>query len=229
MLISLKKQYSHGASWVLVIYLSFMVSGCSFRPAEISPEEARILQTRVFSGSPEEVAKAVTTVLQDIHYTLGSVDMGLGIITATRTSEKLLAPISRETEVEGDVADEMGTFCLIAGGIAVVGLLLAFIFGGSDDDEENEGHDRGEQRQGRWRHNHHDSSSIYVGSDGSGPDSYTYTMTINMEEVSLQQTSLRVTVQGQHFEGMGVVESGPVQSQDFYSDFFNRLQSALNG
>ncbi len=229
MLYSLKNHYSHGASWVLVIYLSFMVSGCSIRPAEISPEEARILQTRMFSGSPEEVAKAVTTVLQDIHYTLGSVDMGLGIITATRTSEKLLAPMSREAEVEGDVADEVGTFCLIAGGIAVVGLLLAFIFGGSDDDEENEGHDRGEQTHSRWRHNHHDSSSIYVGSDGSGPDSYTYTMTINMEEVSLQQTSVRVTVQGQHFEGSGVVESGPVQSQEFYIDFFNRLQSALNG
>jgi len=226
---SIKTRYSYGASWVLVIYLSFMVSGCSSRPAEIAPEEARVLQTRVFSASPEEVAKAVTTVLQDIHYTLENVDMGLGIITATRTSEKLLAPISREADVPGDVSDELGTFCLIAGVMAAVGLLLAVIFGGSDDDDENDGNDRDDQRHHRSRRHNHDSSSIFFGSDDSGADSYTYTMTVNMEATSLQQTSVRVTVQGQHFEGMSVVESGPVQTQEFYIDFFTRLQSALNG
>ncbi len=227
---SIKNRYSRSASWILVIYLSFMVSGCSFRPAEISPEEARVLQTRVFSGTPEEVAKAVTIVLQDIHYTLGNVDMGLGIITATRTSEKLLAPISREADVEGDLSDELGTFCLIAGAIAVVGLILAAIFGESDDDEDNDDSDRGVQRGNRSHRHHNDSSSsIFFGSDDNGADSYTYTMTVNMEATSLQQTSVRVTVQGQHFEGMSVVESGPVQTQEFFADFFFRLQTALNG
>ncbi len=224
--------FSRGASWLLIIYLSLMISGCSFRPAEIAPEEARVLQTRDFNGAPEEVAKAVSVVLQEMHYTLGNVDMGLGVMTATRNSERLLAPISREASGEDDIENELGTFCLIAGTLAVVGLFLAWMFDAFDgDDEDHEDNDdRRSGRSHRSRSHGHDSDFSIIGSghSGSEADSYTYTMTINMEEISMQQTRVRLTVQGEHYEGPSMVETGPVQDQQFFIDFFTRLQATLN-
>ncbi len=229
-------RFSRGASWILIIYLSFMMSGCSYRPTELTPEQARVLQTRDFNGSPEEVAKAVSVVLQEMHYTLENVDMGLGIMTASRTSEHRLAPISRETGAENDLESELGTFCLIAGTMAVVGLFIAWMFDAFDDDDEDEEEDRNDDRHSsrhshRSRSHHHDSSWSFFGSNDSGPssaDSYTYIMTINLEELSLQQTRVRLTVQGEHFEGPSMVETGPVQDQQFFIDFFTRLQTTLN-
>lgn len=222
----ISNRYSRGASWLLIFYLSFVISGCSFRPAELAPQEARVLQTRDFSGSPEEVAKAVTIVLQEMHYTLDSVDMGLGLMTASRTSERSLAPISREATGDDEISDELGTFCLIAGTLAVVGLFLAWVFDGFDSDDDDDDDDYG--RSHRSRSHGHGGSSIFFDNDDSGADSYSYMMTINLEELSLQQTRVRVTVQGKHLEGMSTVESGPVQEQQFYIDFFNNLHTTLN-
>ncbi len=219
----INKYYPRGASWLLVIYLSVMVSGCSFRPAEISPEEARMLQTREFSGSPEEIARAAVAVLQEMHYTLGNVDMGLGLITANRTSEQRLAPISRERTGDTGVSDELGTFCIIAGTIAVVGVFLAMIFGDDEDDIDEDYHGSRNHRPVV-----HHPGPIFVDSNDAGPDSYVYSMTITFEETSLQQTKVHVTVQGERYEGSSITESGPVQDQQFYIDFFNSLQGALN-
>jgi len=224
-------RFSRGASWLLIIYLSLVMTGCSFRPAEISPEEARILQTRDFNGTPEEVAKAVSVVLQEMHYSLGNVDMGLGVLTATRTAERSLAPISRETSEQSDFENELGTFCLVAGTIAVVGLFLAWIFDSFDGDDDDDDDDRQSRRSHRSRSHHHDSGFSIFGPSSPGPsdaDSYTYTITINLEEISLQQTRVRLTVQGEHYEGPSIVESGPVQDQQFFIDFFTRLHTTLN-
>ena len=224
-------RFSRGASWLLIIYLSLVMTGCSFRPAEISPEEARILQTRDFNGRPEEVAKAVSVVLQEMHYSLGNVDMGLGVLTATRTAERSLAPISRETSEQSDFESELGTFCLVAGTIAVVGLFLAWIFDSFDDDDDDDDDDRQSRRSHRSRSHHHDSGFSIFGPSTPGPsdaDSYTYTITINLEEISLQQTRVRLTVQGEHYEGPSIIESGPVQDQQFFIDFFTRLHTTLN-
>lgn len=221
-------RYTGAANWLLIIYLSIMVTGCSFRPAELSPEEARLLQTRDFNGSPEEVAKAVTMVLQEMHYTLGNVDMGLGVITATRTSERSLAPISREAgEPE---LNEVETFCLVAGAVAIVGIVLAIIFGDDDEDEEEDRENRGRHSRRSSGHHHGNSWSLFGSNDSysSGPDSYSYTMTISLEPIPPGQTRVRATVQGKHLEGGGIAESGPVQSQEFYVDFFTRLHKILN-
>jgi hypothetical protein len=227
-------RFSRVASWLLIIYLSFIVSGCSYRPAELTPEQARVLHTRDFNGSPEEVAKAASVVLQEMHYTLGNVDMGLGLMTASRTSERYLAPISRETGAENELENELGTFCLIAGTVAVVGLFIAWMFDAFDDDDDDDDNDddrRPHRRSHRSRSHHNDSSWSLFGSNDSGPssaDSYTYTMTVNLEELSLQQTRVRLTVQGEHYEGPSLVESGPVQDQQFFIDFFTRLHATLN-
>jgi len=223
------KHFSRGATWLLVIYLSLVMTGCSFRPTELTPEEARVLQTRDFNGTPEEVAKAASIVLQEMHYSLANVDMGLGIMTATRTSERSLAPISREVDSENDFENELGTFCLVAGTIAVVGLFLAWIFDGFDDDDD--GDDDYDDRPSRRHRSHQHDSGVSIfgsGDSGSDVDSYTYIMTINLEELSLQQTRVRLTVQGEHYAGPSIVESGPVQDQQFFIDFFTRLHSTLN-
>jgi len=217
-------KFSRGASWLLIIYLSVMVSGCTFRPTVISPEEARILQTREFNASPEEVARASVVVLQEMHYTLGNVDMGLGLITANRTSERSLAPISRELVNDSEISDELGTFCVVAGTVAIIGIILAIIFG--DDEEDDDDNNRRSVRHHRPRVHH--PGPVYVDSNDSGDESYHYSMTITLAETSQQHTKVHVTVQGEHFEGSSINASGPVQDQQFHIDFFNGLQAALN-
>ncbi|MCF7921704.1 MAG: hypothetical protein K9M55_03295 [Candidatus Marinimicrobia bacterium] len=198
-----------------------------------------MLQTRDFNGSPDEVAKAISMVLQEMHYTVDNVDMDLGILTASRTSERLLAPISREMEAEAagasDFEEGLGTFCIVAGTIAVVGLFFAWIFDvfdGDDDNDNDKDKDHSRPRRSHRPRSHHHDSNIFIGGESSssvsGPDSYTYYMTVNLEDISLQQTRVRLTVQGEHYEGPSIVESGPVQDQQFYIDFFTRLQTTLN-
>jgi len=221
-------RYSRGASWLLIIYLSFMISGCSFRPEVLTPKEARILQTRELNGTPEEIARGVVVVLQEMHYTLGNVDMGLGIITAERSSERRLAPISREPVSDSEIDDGVKTFFIIAGVAIVVGFILALIFGDSDDDDEENDDDDERSYRSRRHRPHHESSTVYMGSGSYDDDSYLYSMTVTLEEVAPMKTKVRCTVQGQHLEGSSVSESGPVQTQEFYADFFSRLQIALN-
>jgi len=218
-------RYTRGASWMLIVYLSIMISGCTSRPEVLSPEAARIIQTNEYNGTPEEVARGVVIVLQEMHYTLGNVDMGLGIITAEKSSERSLAPLSQEPANESEIDDGVKTFFIVAGVAIVIGFILAIIFG--DDDEDDDGEDR-QSRRSRRHHGHHESSTVYVGSNDYEPASYLYTMTVVLEETMPSQTQVRVTVQGQHYEGPSVSESGPVQSQEFYADFFTRLQIALN-
>ena len=225
---SFLQHYSRGATLILVAYLSIMISGCAFRPAELSPEEARILQTRELNGSPEAVAKAVVIVLQDMHYTLGNVDMGMGLITAERASERWLAPISKEAISEEEVERGIATFFVVAAVIAVVVFIFAFVLNDDDDDDDEEDDDNEGWRHSRRSHRHSRSSTVYVESDDHGRDSYVYSMTVMLEEIVPQQTRVRVTVQGQHLEGSRVLESGPVQTEAFYTDFYSRLQAALN-
>lgn len=220
--------YSRGSTWILVIYLSAMISGCTFRPAEISPEEARVLQTREFTASPEDVARAITTVLQDMHYTLGTVTMDPGIITAERSSERRLAPISRESMSEEEIDQGIKTFFIVAGVIAVVGILLAWVFHDSDEEEDEEEQEEYRPERSRsHRRPQRNTTHVYTTSDDHASNSYLYTMTITLEEIVSMQTRIRVTVQGQHLEGSRVVESGPVQTQAFYSDFYGRLDKIL--
>jgi hypothetical protein len=236
MKISCIKGFSRGSTWLLIIYLSVIISGCANRPAELTPEQARVLQTRDFNGSTKEVAKATSLVLQEMHYTIENVDMGLGLLTASRTSEYLLAPISREAGAEENLNNDVGTFCLIAGTVAVVGLFIAWIFDAFDDDDDDNNDGDNDRRSHRPRRSHrsrshdHDSGISIFGSSESGPssaDSYTYIMTVNLEEISAQQTRVRLTVQAEHYEGPSIVESGPVQDQQFFIDFFNRLHLEL--
>ena len=215
----LLSQVVRTAHWLLVLYLAVMLSGCSFRPAALTPEEARQIQTRELSAGPEDIARAATTVLQDLHYSLKNIDLESGVITAERTSEYLLAPISRETVRSTRLKDDLGTFCLIAGTMAAVGVFLAWIFGDTDDDSDEEY----VEHHPYWHHRQ--GPVIY---DDSGADSYHYALTLTLEEIGLQQTRVRVSVQGEHRDASGVRESGPVEAVEFYTDFYNRLQVALN-
>jgi len=239
MISNMTHRLTRGSSWLLIAYLSLILSSCANRPQELTPAEARLLQTREFNGSPEEVAKAASMVLQEMHYTLDNVDMGLGIMTASRNTEHALAPISREVTPESEAANELGTFCLIAGSLAVVGLFLAWIFDAFDDNDDEDDDDqdrdrdnrRGHRSSRRDRSHHHETSSVtYIETNSSSyePHSYTYTLTMNFQEISLQQTRVRLTVQGEHYQGSNLVETGPVQDQQFYVDFYTRLYEALN-
>lgn len=214
---SFSKKYGTFSSWLLIIYLGIMVSGCAYRPAELPPAEARAIQTRELNNSVEEVARAAVMVLQEMHFTLGEVDMGLGVITADRHSERSIAPMSKTAEDE--VPDEVQTFCLVAGGLAIAALLFAWLW---DDDERDD--DWGPTHRGPRIHHH--PGPVYIGDDHDS-DSYHYKMTITLEELGSYKSRMRVSVQGQYYDGGSVSSSGPIQDEDFYADFYNRLQIAL--
>lgn len=53
-------------------------------------------------------------------------------------------------------------------------------------------------------------------------------MTINLEETLDNQTRVKLSVQAEHYAGARIVESGPVQDQQFYVDIFNRIYMMIN-
>ena len=219
-------RYGQVASWSLILYLSIMISGCTMRPQEISPEAARAIQTRELNHNKDDLARAVVSVLQEMHYSLGNLDLGAGIITATRSSERSLAPISREVDPDSEMSDEMQTFCLVAGALAVVAVVFAWLW--DNDDEDNDADDHRSRDRRHHRPVHHHPGTLFVATDEYGPDYYQYNMTIFLEDLSPYKSRIRVSVQGQHLEGDVVSESGPIQTVEFYDDFYNRLQLALN-
>ena len=56
---NLTSRYSRGSTWILVLYLSVMISGCTFRPAEISPEEALLNVKSTFASFTVEFEKLI--------------------------------------------------------------------------------------------------------------------------------------------------------------------------
>jgi len=214
------RNYGKMATWTLVVYLSVMLSGCATRPEALPPEQAKTLQTREMSYSVDEVARGVVAVLQEMNYSLENVDTKVGIITAERTSERQLAPISREAAPE-EMPDEMQTFCLVAGGLAIAALLFAWLW----DDDENE--DDWAPRRSHRRHIHHHPGPIFIEADDYSHDSYKYKMTVTLEPLGTYKSRIRVSVQGLLMEGPSIAASGPVHDEAFYQDFYNRLQIVL--
>ena len=189
MLISLRRPKSISGRllyFLLISYLIVGVSGCSNPPrAEKPPTSiARAMETRSFQGDLMTVLKASINSLQDMDYTIDVLNSDVGLITASRTTEHRKASLANEkpdTEMSN-----VEKALLAIGVIAIVAFLAALIFGDDDDD------DKGKGRRGR-------SSPINIGGrsgndDGpDGPRIYRYRVTINLNELGNDETSVRVS------------------------------------
>lgn len=223
-----KRKIITGFTLVLKIYLIVFLTGCTPRPDELPVDQARELTTRTLNGTPDEVAKAVVTVLQDMHYNLDTVDSELGLIAASKKTQRPQGRISRETppvETEEGLT-EAETFCLIAGIFAATALFLSWLFDGDifDGDDDDDWDDDDGWGRRRVVHEH-----VIWGSDDhpSGASYYEYKTTVNLMDTGYGQTELRLSIQGSHYDDGILQATGPVQEAELINYFFGQVATVL--
>ena len=223
MLISLRRPKSISGRLLYLLLISYLivgVSGCSNPPrAEKPPTSiARAMETRSFQGDLMTVLKASINSLQDMDYTIDVLNSDVGLITASRTTEHRKASLANEkpdTEMSN-----VEKALLAIGVIAIVAFLAALIFGDDDDD------DKGKGRRGR-------SSPINIGGrsgndDGpDGPRIYRYRVTINLNELGNDETSVRVSASGEVEQDAKILSTGGVHEVEFFQRFFAGMNQAL--
>ena len=206
--------------FLLISYLIVVVSGCSNPPRSEKPPTsiARAMETRSFKGKLMTVLKASINSLQDMDYTIDVLNSDVGLITASRTTEHRKASLANEkpdTEMSN-----VEKALLAIGVIAIVAFLAALIFGDDDDD------DKGKGRRGR-------SSPINIGGrsgndDGpDGPRIYRYRVTINLNELGNDETSVRVSASGEVEQDAKILSTGGVHEVEFFQRFFAGMNQAL--
>ena len=222
MLISLSRPKSTSGRllyFLLISYLIVGVSGCSNPPrAEKPPTSiARAMETRSFQGDLMTVLKASINSLQDMDYTIDVLNSDVGLITASRTTEHRKASLTNE-KPETEMSN--GEKALLAiGVIAIVAFLAALIF--VDDDYD--------KRKGRRER----SSPINIGGRSGnddrpdGPRIYRYKVTINLNELGNDETSVRVSASGEVEQDAKILSTGGVHEVEFFQRFFAGMNQAL--
>ena len=223
MLISLRRPKSISGRllyFLLISYLIVGVSGCSNPPRSEKPPTSivRAMETRSFQGDLMTVLKASINSLQDMDYTIDVLNSDVGLITASRTTEHRKASLANEkpdTEMSN-----VEKALLAIGVIAIVAFLAALIFGDDDDDDKRKG------RGGR-------SSPINIGGRGGkddgpdGPRIYRYKVTINLNELGNDETSVRVSASGEVEQDAKILSTGGVHEVEFFQRFFAGMNQAL--
>lgn len=196
----------------------FLVSACAPRRPPVSVVEARSMETRVIPADYNKVLKASVNVLQDLRYTIDVVDSDLGLIVASRITEGKEADLTKEP----DQVPEVPTWQKVLGItiiIAIVAGIIWLISGGGGDDDADDDH----SRRGRGGTTH-----VYHGDDDSdGPQIYQYKLTLNIESISTEETSVRVSGAGELRRGDTIEQAGPVEDPEFFSRFYSALDKAL--
>jgi len=208
------------AGWALKTYLILFMFGCTPRPDALPVDEARALGTRTLEGTPEQVVKSTVAILQDMHYSIDVVDRDLGLISASKRTQQREGRIAREPQPLHDdptAPTEAETFCFIASIFALTFLWMSWLFDldfwNNDDDV--------------------DINPIIIDNDWdndyrSGASYYEYKVTVNLEELGMDQTSVRLSILGSHFDDGVLQATGPVQTAALYDDFFLKLRTAVN-
>ena len=223
MLISLRRPKSISGRLLYLLLISYLivgVSGCSNPPRSEKPPTSivRAMETRSFQGDLMTVLKASINSLQDMDYTIDVLNSDVGLITASRTTEHRKASLTNEKpDIEMSNVEKA---LLAIGVIAIVAFLAALIFGDDDDD------DKGKGRRGR-------SSPINIGGrsgndDGpDGPRIYRYRVTINLNELGNDETSVRVSASGEVEQDAKILSTGGVHEVEFFQRFFAGMNQAL--
>ena len=94
-----------GLHFALVAYLSISIIGCTApQKPNVKPPAtiARAMETRSFAKNMTTVLKAAINALQDMDYTIDVLNSDVGLITASRTSQKQKTELSiEENDAEG--------------------------------------------------------------------------------------------------------------------------------
>ncbi len=207
----------------LILYLCTSLIGCASpqKPTVKPPTAvARAMETRSFSKDMKTVLKASINALQDMDYTIDVLNSDIGLITASRTTEKGQAPLSVDNPANNNQVSGLGALIPIVfiAGAAII--LLNLIF---DDDDES-----GDKRRDR------DGHTINLGSGGSngdsgpvGPRIFRYKVTINLNDINDANTKIRVSASGEIEQDGKILSTGGIHEPEFFRQFFANVNKAL--
>jgi len=209
----------------LILYLCTSLIGCSApqQPTVKPPTTvARAMETRSFSKDMKTVLKASINALQDMDYTIDVLNSDIGLITASRTTEKGQAPLSADNSSNNNQLSGLGKLLPIVfiAGAAII--LFNLIFGGGDDDDD------GDKRRDR------DGPTIHLDSGGSNSDSgpvgpriLRYKVTINLNDLNADKTKVRVSANGEIEQDGKILSTGGIPEPEFFRQFFANVNKAL--
>lgn len=206
----------------LILYLCTSLIGCSApqQPTVKPPTTvARAMETRSFPKDMKTVLKASINALQDMDYTIDVLNSDIGLITASRTTEKGQAPLSADNSSNNNQLSGLGKLLPIVfiAGAAII--LFNLIFGDDDD---------GDKRRDR------DGPTIHLDSGGSNSDSgpvgpriLRYKVTINLNDLNADKTKVRVSASGEIEQDGKILSTGGIHEPEFFRQFFANVNKAL--
>ena len=234
----------------LILYLSSynIVFSQNKPPTAVS----RTLQTQNFSADLKTTLKASINALQDLDYTIDVLNSDIGLITASRTTEKKKADVSSdaiepgpstqnnmdsEIDAEETAKQEQAQTCAKIFGFAVVVVFVVVIinaiFGGDDDDDDDDDDASSGSSKG-WSRSRHTSNSThktvnnyYQDDTPKGPRIYRYKVTINIDESGSNNTNIRVSASGELEQDGKILESGGIHEQEFFKRFFASMNKSI--
>lgn len=219
-----KKHNGHtNLARLLSVYLILFLIGCSSPPPPLSVAEARSMQTRIINADYNKVMKASVNVLQDLNYTIDEISDNIGIIIASRVSEKPQGEINEEETV---VDKGTPTWMKVLGITLITAIVVGIIFlivgaiGGDDDDDDDDNDD--------FDHRHSGGGGPAIFRDSRSRNKvYKYSITINLDSINDQETKVRVSLQGQQMRGDDIERTGVVNDPEFFQRFFANLDKSL--
>ena len=235
----------------LIIYLSS--SNILFSQNKPPTAVSRTLQTQNFSANLKTTLKASINALQDLDYTIDVLNSDIGLITASRTTEKKKADVSSdaiepgpstqnnmdsEIDAEETAKQEQAQTCAKIFGFAVVVVFVVVIinaiFGGDDDDDDDDHDDASSGSSKGWSRSRHTSNSThktvnnyYQDDTPKGPRIYRYKVTINIDESGSNNTNIRVSASGELEQDGKILESGGIHEQEFFKRFFASMNKSI--
>ena len=235
----------------LILYLSSynIVFSQNKPPTAVS----RTLQTQNFSADLKTTLKASINALQDLDYTIDVLNSDVGLITASRTTEKKKADVSSdaiepgpstqnnmdsEIDAEETAKQEQAQTCAKIFGFAVVVVFVVVIinaiFGDDDDDDNDDDDDASSGSSKGWSRSRHTSNSThktvnnyYQDDTPKGPRIYRYKVTINIDESGSNNTNIRVSASGELEQDGKILESGGIHEQEFFKRFFASMNKSI--
>ena len=208
----------------LTLYLCTSLIGCSApqQPTVKPPTTvARAMETRSFSKDMKTVLKASINALQDMDYTIDVLNSDIGLITASRTTEKGQASLSLDNPNNNNQDSRLGQLIPVVFIAGAVIILFNLIFGGDDDSD-------GDKRRNR------DGPTINLGSGGNGGDSdpvgpriFRYKVTINLNDLNADNTKVRVSASGEIEQDGKILSTGGIHEPKFFQQFFANVNKAL--
>ena len=206
----------------LIFYLCTSLIGCAApQQSTVKPPTtvARAMETRSFTKDMKTVLKASINALQDMDYTIDVLNSDIGLITASRTTEKGQAPLSADNSANNNQLSGLGKLLPIVfiAGAAII--LFNLIFGDDDD---------GDKRRDR------DGPTINLDSGGSNSDSgpvgpriLRYKVTINLNDLNADKTKVRVSASGEIEQDGKILSTGGIHELEFFRQFFANVNKAL--